>query len=177
MGSGELKVNRVTGKAGRKFRILLPHSEQTRLACEYHRLQVVSFCPSESVEEMQKSSGEVTSESARHCYFLLYLRPQSFRLTDSRRLIGHFAARFLCFLNWFRETERVCSAILSIKAILTLYANNNMPQLQIGANPFGINTAFQSTRANFTKFVNFCFVCTCGGLPTFFDNLFTAYFQ
>ena len=110
-GSGKLKVNRVTGKARRKSRILLTHSEQTRLACEYHRLRVVSFCSSESVEEMQKSSGEVTSESARYYYFLLYLRLQSFRLTDSCWLIGHFAARFLCFLNWFWETERVCSAI------------------------------------------------------------------
>ena len=98
-GSGELKVNRVTGNARRKSRNLLPHSEQTRLACEYHRLRVVSFCSSESVEETQKSSGEVTSESKRYCYFFLYLRPQSSRLTDSRRLIGHFAARFLCFLN------------------------------------------------------------------------------
>ena len=49
-GSGELKVNKDTGKSRRKSRILCPHSKQTRLACKYHRLRTVSFRSSESVE-------------------------------------------------------------------------------------------------------------------------------
>ena len=124
------------------------------------------------------------SESTRH--ILLYLRPQSFRLTVFRQLTRHIPRKQRPFISPRRNgwdikglcsqgahpfTARVSSTdseeqkeMLAVESRVSRQfshssANNNMPQTpNDGASPLEINTAFQSTQANFTKFVNFCFV-------------------
>ena len=69
----------------------------------YVRLQAVSFCSSESVEETQKSSGEAASESARET---TRRYPSDYQY--------HFAARFSTGSEEQKETARNCSQFIFV---------------------------------------------------------------